>query len=127
MSGMTGTTPAAQAQAVTALGSSTAGPATQNNVNNNANAGAGAGAGGGAAGGEFTVPYYLQTGLTKYAPMQPVPPTKITAQNTTPLNPTSAFTVATTYMALPSVATTLTASQTFSVQSIENTVRASVK
>ncbi|KAK3678435.1 Cell wall synthesis protein kre9 precursor [Recurvomyces mirabilis] len=121
MTGMTGTTPAAALTAVQALGGSNAGPPTVNSVNNgNAAGGAGAAAGGA----DFTVPYQLQTGLTKYAPMQPVPGTKITANNFTPLHPTSAYTIATTWMPKPSIATTLTASQTFSVSSMENTAAA---
>jgi hypothetical protein len=116
LTGMTGTTPAAAAEAVTALGGATAGPATVNNVNTNAGAGAAAGAA------QFTVPYGLQTGLTKYAPMQSVPPTKITANQYKPLYPTSAYTIATTWMPHPSIQTTLTASQTYSVSSMENTV-----
>lgn len=119
MTGMTGTTPAAQVNAVTALGGSTAGPAAVNNVNNNNNAAAGTAAAGAA---QFTVPYDLQTGLTKYAPMQPVPPTKITVNHYTPLYPTSAYTVATTWLPRASIVTTLTESQTFSVVSVENTV-----
>jgi len=116
LTGMTGTTPAADEEAVTALGGSTAGPATVNDV---ANAAAG---GSVAEGDEFTIPYNLQTGLIKYAPMQPIPPTQITAKTPTPLYPTSAYTIATTYMALPSITLTVTQSQTFSVSSIENTV-----
>lgn len=120
MTGMTGANPATAAAAVQALEGSTKGPDTVNNVGNNAAAGAaGANAAGGAA---FTVAYNLQTGLTKYAPMQPVPPTKITKKNPTPLNPTSAYSVATTWMPRPTILTTLTASQTFSASSRENTV-----
>ena len=117
LTGMTGTFPANVIAGISAVGGSTAGPPTQNNVNNAAPAA------GGAAGGEFTVPYQLQTGLTKYAPMQPVPPTKITVKKFTPLHPTSAYTIAKTFMPNPSIVTTLTASQTFSVSSMENTVR----
>ena len=118
LTGMTGSTPATYAQAVTALGGSTAGPQGVNDVSN------GAGTPGAAAGAaEFTVPYQLQTGLTKYAPMQPVPPTKITASSFTPLHPTSAYTVATTWMPMPTIVTTVTESQTYSVSSMENTVR----
>ncbi|KAK3114208.1 Cell wall synthesis protein kre9 precursor [Teratosphaeriaceae sp. CCFEE 6253] len=119
MTGMTGTTGTAQQQGVTALGGATTGPATVNNVGNSA-----AGGGAAAGAGDFTVPYGLQTGLTKYAPMQPVPPTKITVKNYTPMYPTSAWTVATTWMPQPSIQTTLTAPQTFSVSSMENTAAA---
>ncbi|KAK0363952.1 Cell wall synthesis protein kre9 precursor [Friedmanniomyces endolithicus] len=122
VTGMNGVTDAAEVAGVTALNGATTGPTTVNSVNN----GAAAGGGGAAAvgGSQFTVPYGLQTGLTKYAPMQPVPPTKITVNQFTPLNPTSAFTIATTWMPRPSVATTLTAAQTFSVSSMENTAAA---
>lgn len=116
ITGMTGTTPATAITAVTALDGATAGPATENDVTTDAGTTAAA------AGGEFTVPYNLQTGLTKYAPMQPVPPTKITQKNYTPLYPTSSYSIATTYLPQASIATTMTESQTFSVVSIENTV-----
>ncbi|KAL1311479.1 hypothetical protein AAFC00_004420 [Neodothiora populina] len=74
--------------------------------------------------GLFTVPFHLQTGLVKYAPMQPVPPTKITAKTASRMNPTSAYSIATTYLAPPSVTLTVTNSQTFSVSSAENTIAA---
>ena len=115
LTGMTGVTPP---NYVSAIPGGTAGPATVNQVANNAGAAApaaGAGTGDG-------VPYNLQTGLTKYAPMQPIPPTKITQKKVTPLFPTSAYTVAKTWLPQASIQTTITASQTFSVQSRENTV-----
>ena len=65
----------------------------------------------------------MQTGLTRYAPMQPVPGTKVTATNTKPMFPTSSVRMATTRLPIPSQATTLTATQTFSTKMIENTVR----
>ena len=71
----------------------------------------------------YKVDYAMQTGLTRYAPMQPVPPTKITAKNTKPLYPTSSVKIAKTRLPIPSQLTTLTQSQTFSVKSMENTVR----
>lgn len=70
----------------------------------------------------YNIPYNLQSGLTKYAPMQPVPPTKITQNQATPLFPTSSYSVATTWLARPSIVTTMTLPQTFSVSSVENTV-----
>ena len=122
LTGMTGITPPAFVTAVTALNGVTDGPPTLNQVSNADNA-----PGGGAAdAGAFTIPYNLQTGLTKYAPMQPIPPTKITQKNYTPLYPTSAVIVATTFLGQPSLLTTLTASQTFSVSSMENTVGAAL-
>ncbi|PSK33946.1 putative cell wall synthesis protein KRE9 [Elsinoe australis] len=115
LTGMTGTFPANVLAGINAI-SGTAGPANEDQITNDA--GAGAGDSGNA------VPYSLQSGLTRYAPMQPVPPTKITAKTWTPLFPTSAFTVATTYFPRPSIVTTITASQTFSVSSVENTIAA---
>jgi hypothetical protein len=75
------------------------------------------------AGDQWAIPYDQQLGNTKYAPMQPVPPTKITATNTNPLWPTSGVTIATTFLPLPSIATTLTQVQTHLVPSHPNTVR----
>lgn len=117
MSGMTGVTAATYANAVPA--SDTDVPARQNSVGT-----AATGAAAAQGGDLFTIPYNLQTGLIKYAPMQPVPPTKITANAYTPLYPTSAYTIATSYMALPSITLTVTQTQTYSVSSIENTAAA---
>ena len=71
---------------------------------------------------EFDVPYAMQTGLTKFAPMQPVPPTKITKSKATPLYPPSDVPIATTFLPPPSQLATTTQPQTFSTQSHENTV-----
>ncbi|RKF54309.1 Cell wall synthesis protein KRE9 [Erysiphe neolycopersici] len=71
--------------------------------------------------GLWEIPYNLQTGLTKYAPMQPIPPTAITATNTKALWPTSFVEFAKTLMPMPSQVTTITQSQTFSVSSRTNT------
>jgi hypothetical protein len=119
MTGMVGVTPPQYQQAAVALGGSTKGPPTVNSVANNAAPAPGAV---GVPGADQGVPYGQQSGPTKYAPMQPVPPTKITQKNPTPLNPTSAFTIATTFLPNPTIATTITAAQTFKVSSIENTV-----
>ena len=72
--------------------------------------------------GDFGVEYTMQTGPTRYAPMQPVPPTKITAKNTKPLYPTSSVKIATTFLPPPDIQTTITQSQTYSVESRQNTV-----
>jgi len=117
LTGMTGSFSPAVTTALASV-SGTAGPATVNNV---AAAAPAAGAGTAAAG-EFGVPYTLQTGLTKFAPMQPVPPTSITATNTAPLWPTSSVVFASTFLPIPSQVTTLTQAQTFSVSSHANTV-----
>lgn len=112
--GMTGTFDPTVKTGLSGL-TGTTGPATQDNT---AKPGAAA-----PVGGDFDMEYTLQTGPTRYAPMQPVPPTKITAKNTQPLYPTSSVVIATTRLPIPKIQTTLTQSQTFTVQSIENTVR----
>ena len=117
LTGMTGTFSAAVTTALATV-SGTTGPATVNNV---AQAPA-AGASGTAAEGVWGTPYNEQIGLTKYAPMQPVPPTAITATNTSPLWPTSSVVFATTFLPIPSIVTTLTQANTFSVSSHANTV-----
>ena len=116
LTGMTGTFPDNVLAGLKKV-SGTAGPATENNV---VAANPGAGAGGQGAG--FAVPYTLQTGLTKYAPMQPEPPMKITAKNASPLWPTSSYSVAKTWLPRPSQVTTFTQSVTYSLSSRENTV-----
>lgn len=87
-------------------------------------AGLGAGAGAGAAVGAkgYTVPYHLQTGPTRYAPMAKKPGTRVTAKTATPQYPTSDYEVATAYLPPATVEVTLSASQTYSTSSIENTV-----
>ncbi|KAI1006184.1 hypothetical protein K3495_g2038 [Podosphaera aphanis] len=114
MIGMTGTFSAAVTTDLAKVTSSH-GPKAINNVAAAANQ---------AADGEdgpWATPYTLQTGLTKYAPMQPIPPTAITATNTKPLWPTSSVDIAKTYLPIPSQVTTLTQSQTFSAESHANT------
>ncbi|RKF79792.1 Cell wall synthesis protein KNH1 [Golovinomyces cichoracearum] len=69
----------------------------------------------------WAIPYNLQFGPTKYAPMQPIPPTAITATNTEPLWPTSSVELAKTLLPIPSQLTTITQSQTFSLASHANT------
>ncbi|KAG4431125.1 hypothetical protein IFR05_013394 [Cadophora sp. M221] len=118
LTGMTGTFSTTVAAAVKAV-SGTSGPPTVNNVVSNVPT-TGTGAGDDA----WAVPYNLQTGLTKYAPMQPVPPTAITATNTSPLWPTSAVQFATTFLPLPSQVTTLTQTNTHSISSRANTAAA---
>ena len=76
----------------------------------------------GSAGGEFDVPYGLQTGLTKYMPMAKIPPTKISKKNPTPQNPTSSVVLATAPLPAGSIVTTVIQSQTASFASRENTV-----
>lgn len=118
LTGMTGVFPAAVVTSNKNI-VGTAGPATINAIANQ---------GGAAAGsideGAWGTPYDEQTGPTRYAPMQPIPGTKITATNTAPLWPKSEVPIATTF--LPplgtKLATTQTQPQTFSVASHHNTV-----
>lgn len=116
LTGMTGTFDAAVTTANAAV-TDTSPPAAKNALAN-----AGSAASGTQAEGNFGISYTLQTGLTKYAPMQPVPPTAITKTATVPLYPTSAVQFASTFLPVPSPVTTLTQSQTFSVSSHANTV-----
>ncbi|KAF3037650.1 hypothetical protein E8E12_006002 [Didymella heteroderae] len=97
--------------------SGTDGPAAKDPTSN---------AAGGAVGedSDYAVEYTMQTGPTRYAPMQPVPPKTVTAKNTKPLYPTSSVVIATTFLPIPSIQTTITQSQTFSVSSGVNTVAA---
>ncbi len=116
LSGMTGTFPPNVQQGVAGI-TGTDGPAAQNNVASNPNAGAAT-----EAGGPYAVTYTAQTGLTKYAPMQGKPGTKITAKSPTPQYPTSAVQFAITFLPTPSQVTTITLSATYSTSSMENTV-----
>ena len=71
----------------------------------------------------YDMAYTMQTGATRYAPMQPIPKTKITATKTKALYPTSAIgKIAKGYLGKPKHSTTLTQTQTHSVKSHENTV-----
>jgi hypothetical protein len=104
--------------------SGTAGPPTQNDIQAVQQPGAGgAGATPAVAGGEYTVAYTLQTGPIRYAPMPPMAVTSITAQGQSRQFPTSAYTVYPAAAGTPNAITTNTMSITFSVSSIENTVR----
>ena len=122
LSGMTGTFPPVVTSGLATV-SGTSGPATVNQIADTQNPVAGGAGAPAVAGGEYTVAYTLQTGLTRYAPMPPMPPTKISAKNNSPQWPTSAYQVYQTYAGTPNAVTTNTLTQTFSAQSIENTVR----
>jgi len=119
LSGMTGTFPPNVKDDISKA-TGTKGPDTVNNVKDGAN---NANAGGGGGG----TPYSLQTGLTKYAPMQRKPGTKITMKTASMQYPTSAFNIAKTALPTPSQVTTLTQSVTYSAQSIENPVCQSLR
>ncbi|QSZ37730.1 hypothetical protein DSL72_008829 [Monilinia vaccinii-corymbosi] len=110
ISGMTGTFP------TTFTITGTAGPATVNTVADTA-----ADSSLPVDEGVFGIPYQLQTGLTKYAPMGLMPGTSITATNTAPQYPTSSVVMATGYLSPATIATTLTQAQTASFASHANT------
>lgn len=122
LTGMTGVLTAAQLQGITAAGSDTTyvPPAAHNIVT--AGAAAGTTAAAVPEAGMFTVPYNLQTGFIKYAPMQPIPGTKITKKTASMLNPSSAYTVFTTYAPPATITYTQTESQTLTHSSRENPV-----
>lgn len=115
LTGMTGTFSDAMKTANAAVTTTDKAPTV-----NNVAAAAASPASSGAA--QYDVPYNEQVGTIRYAPMQPVPGTAITATKTAPLWPTSSVSLASTYLGAPSVVTTLTQAQTFSVASHANTV-----
>ncbi len=122
ISGMDGTFPPVVTAGIATV-SGTSGPATVNQIADTQNPVAGGGDTPAVAGGEYSVAYTMQSGLTRYAPMPPMPPTKISAKNASPQFPTSAYTPYHTYAGTPNAVTTNTLTQTFSAQSMENTVR----
>lgn len=117
LTGMTGTFPPAVITANAAV-SGTAGPPKVNAVAAPAAPGAGA-----IPADAWDTPYNLQTGAIRYAPMQPIPPTKITKTDVNPLWPTSSVPIATTFLLVAPIPTTQTQPQTFVAQSHANTVR----
>lgn len=68
----------------------------------------------------FTVPYTLQTGKTRYAPMQLQPPTKVTAKTWTRKFPTSAVTYYSTAAPTPSIKSTITPGWSYTFTSLHN-------
>jgi len=72
--------------------------------------------------GDFGVPYLQQTGIMKFAPMQKLPPTKMTKKDMKPLYPTTTFQIARTWLPTPKQKTTTTQSRTYKFSSMENTV-----
>jgi Yeast cell wall synthesis protein KRE9/KNH1 len=118
LTGMTGVFPPAVTAGLKTV-SGTDGPDTINQVTS-PQVGANPAAPAGAA--EFDVPYTMQTGQVKYAPMPMIPGTKITAKNRSPQHPTSAYTVYRTGQGPPNAITTMTDIQTFVVSSREATV-----
>ncbi len=71
---------------------------------------------------EHTVPYGMQEGPTKYAPMPKRAGTTIATRSPTPQYPPFPFSIATTYLGAPTVQYTDTAYMTWTTHSIENTV-----
>lgn len=71
---------------------------------------------------QHTVPYGMQTGLTKYAPMPKRAGTTIATGSPTPQYPPFPFSIATNYLGPPTVQYTDTAYLTWTTHNIENTV-----
>ncbi|QLQ80789.1 hypothetical protein HG537_0E01440 [Torulaspora globosa] len=61
----------------------------------------------------FTVPYHLQTGRAKFAPMQMQPPTKLSRSQWTMIHETTAVTYFTSYRRFRKQLTTLTPGQSY--------------
>ncbi|KAJ5503079.1 hypothetical protein N7463_005953 [Penicillium fimorum] len=70
---------------------------------------------------QHTVPYGEQTGSIKYAPMPKSAGTTIATRAATPQYPPFPFSIATTYLGVPTVQYTDTAFATWTANSIENT------
>jgi hypothetical protein len=119
-SGMTGTFPAAITTALQSISGTDPPPTVDQYA-----AQVGAEVSATTAVGSFAVPFSLQTGPTKYAPMLQQPGSKITAKKTAPLYPTSSYELARTPFAPATVATTITQPATGNPSSIANTVRIS--
>ncbi|KAI5200930.1 hypothetical protein E4T39_05491 [Aureobasidium subglaciale] len=125
LTGMTGVLSAAQIAGIAAVGSDTTlVPAAAHNLAAAAPTGATSAAAGAAM---FDVPYHQQTGLIKYAPMQPLPGTKITAKTPSMMNPSTSFTIYKTYAQPASITYTVTESQTLSHTSRENPASAATQ
>lgn len=122
LTGMSGTLTAAQTNGIAAV---TAADDIPDDVHGLAAAAATGATAALAAGDEpWTVPYHLQTGLVKYAPPQPLPGTKITAKTPSMMNPSTSYTIFSTYAKPATITYTSTASQTYTASSRENTVSA---
>lgn len=76
-------------------------------------------------GDQADIPYGKQTGLTRYAPVPKLPPTKMSLKSAAPLFPTSAYKLATTHLPTPTIQTTISAPAK-SVKQMENTVSLSL-
>lgn len=120
LASLTGTFPASvQAGLRTVTG--TAGPVDVNNVQAGA-ANPPANAVPSAGDDIYNVPYTLQSGTVRYAPMPTKAGTKITAKNPRMQFPTSAYTVYKKVAGPPDAESTITAPETYTVQSVEPTV-----
>ena len=116
ISDMTGVFPANVLSGLKTV-SGTDGPPSKNNVGaNNAATGAALGQD------LYSVPFADQSGPLRYASMQKVPPTQITKKTMSPVNPTSPYTLATTFLPENTeIQSTVTAPVTWSYSHIEHT------
>ncbi|KAK5942468.1 Cell wall synthesis protein kre9 precursor [Knufia obscura] len=122
LSDMTGTfSPAVEAGLADVSG--TDGPETDNQIANPQNAAVAPGASAAAGGPEYQVPYSMQTGVIRYAPMAVRAPSKITAKGDARQYPTSDYNIwLRTGMPAPIPTQTITDLFTYSVQSMEPTI-----
>jgi hypothetical protein len=72
--------------------------------------------------GPYAIPYANQTGPTKYAPADFLPPTKIMMETPTPQYPTSPYQIKTDFVEPATVHVTLTEANTLPLPTMENTV-----
>ncbi len=126
LSSMTGTFSAAVTAGLKKV-TGTSGPATQNNIQAGAQVGGAASSATSAGSASYAVPYTMQTGTIRYAPMPPMAQSSITAKNASPQWPTSAYTVYQTIAGTPNAITTNTMPITFSASSREATVISSLQ
>lgn len=136
LTGMTGSFPAAAAAGVASLAASdTAGPSgTSPSSEATGTAGAGTSSAAAAttaaaagmtidpAAGPYGTPFPLQTGLTRYGPMPAPPGSTVGAGRASAQFPTSAVSLATAILPLPSVLTTLTQPLTGAAAAAESVV-----
>ncbi|KAI1921078.1 Cell wall synthesis protein kre9 precursor [Ophidiomyces ophidiicola] len=114
LNAMTGTFSQRVASAIEALGGSTTGPRSLNNLSKRQVVVIPPGA-------DPDLPYSAQTGPTRYAPIPKPPPFKMSLKNAPPLYPTSDYEIARTKLPTPTIMTTVSRTVAASVQEIENT------
>ena len=102
--------------------SGTAGPPTENDIQTPQNNPAAAPAAPAAASASYALPYTMQTGPIRYAPMPKIGQTSITAKAPSMQYPTSAYDIARTYLGSADCISTAVPAVTEVFSTIENTV-----